>query len=69
MFDEAGDCFGGGDFMFVSDFFHAVVERSAEDTREGSGVIDLVGEIASSGSDDGCAGFFGDVWHDFWRWV
>ena len=55
--------------MLVGDFLYAIIQRTAEDTREGQGVIDLVGEVAAASGNDGSASCFGAIWHDFWHWV
>jgi hypothetical protein len=47
----------------------ADIESAPENTGKGEGVVELVGEIGTAGSDDGRASFAGIPWPNFWNRV
>ena len=65
MRDEGGECEGGSDLHFFVDAGGAAIEGAAEDAGEGEDVIDLVGEVGASRTNDASAGAFCEVGHDF----
>ena len=65
MGDAGGESAGGELLHFFGDLGSMSIQRPAKDAREGEDIIDLIGEIAPAGSDDGGAGLASEVRIDF----
>ena len=62
--DKTGDGIRCCHLHFIVDVLCSHIQRTAEDTRECQNIVDLVGEIASSCSHNGCSCCLCQVRHD-----
>src|SRR3989338_8532097 len=69
MLYHAGDCFCGSELRFGRDFGDFFVECAAENAGKCECVVDLIGKIRASRSNNASARLKRFVWHDFGNWV